>query len=135
MFIAFLAGSMESIVQASSSLIGAMTGPLLAVFVLGVMVPYVRRNGALWGVCLGLAFAWWLTVGSIVYPRVGDSFPVSNAQCLAPNATLMEKGSFDPPQTPEGILAFYHISFIWISAFGFVATMIIAVIVSAFFGE
>ncbi|XP_028966362.1 sodium-coupled monocarboxylate transporter 1 [Galendromus occidentalis] len=132
-FIAFLAGSMESIIQASSSLIGAMTGPLLAVFVLGITIPYVRKNGALWGVCLGLAFAWWLTLGSIIYPRSGDNLPVDNAQCLAPNATLLERGSFDPPKTPDGIMAFYHISFIWISALGFVATLIFAVAVSTFF--
>lgn len=134
-FIAFLAGSMDSIMQASSSLIGAMTGPLLAVFVVGVMVPFVRRNGAAWGVCLGLAFSWWLTLGSIIYPRMGDDLPVSNAQCLAPNVTLIEKGSFNSPLTPEGILAFYHISFIWISAVGFVVTLILSVLISALFGE
>lgn len=143
-FIAFLAGTMDSIVQASASLIGAMTGPLLAVFVIGMLVPYVRKNGAIYGIFLGLVFAWWLTLGSIIYPRAGDDLPTSNAQCAADNGThvsftpgdeLVSRGSFDPPAVPEGMLAFYHISFIWITGVGFVATLIISAIVTALFGK
>ncbi|OQR72568.1 sodium-coupled monocarboxylate transporter 1-like [Tropilaelaps mercedesae] len=144
-FIAFLAGTMDSIVQASSSLIGAMTGPLLAVFVMGMLVPYIRKNGAIYGVSFGLLFSWWLTIGSIMYPRQGDDLPTSNEQCLAvsdnatvtalPLSELVVHGSFDPPSTPEGMLAFYHISFIWISGVGFIVTLIFSTMITVLFGK
>ncbi|KAH7938576.1 hypothetical protein HPB49_025575 [Dermacentor silvarum] len=42
--IAFLAGTMESIMQAASSLVGALSGPLLAMFVLGIFFPCCKKK-------------------------------------------------------------------------------------------
>ncbi|XP_064489130.1 sodium-coupled monocarboxylate transporter 2-like [Ornithodoros turicata] len=127
--IAFLTGSMESIVQASSSLVGAMSGPLLAVFLLGMLAPVCRRKGALVGICTGLCFSWWLALGSILYPRESDELPTSTAGCTAFNQTITV-GSFVLPPEPQGILRFYHISYIWVTVIGFGTTMFVSLVVS-----
>lgn len=130
--IAFLTGTLESIVQASSSLVGAMSGPLLATFLLGVLFPCCRKKGVTVGVLLGMCFSWWLALGSIVYPRISDELPSSTAGCDSFNKTLT-MGSFELPPQPRGIMRFYHVSFIWVTIIGFGATMIVALLVSLTF--
>lgn len=130
--IAFLTGTMESIVQASSSLVGAMSGPLLGIFLMGIFFPFCKKKGALTGELVGLALSWWLALGSIVYPRDGDELPTSTAECPNLNQTLTT-GSLDGPETPSGILRFYHISFIWIGVIGFLTSVVVGLAVSIIF--
>ncbi|KAK8757990.1 hypothetical protein V5799_004377 [Amblyomma americanum] len=130
--IAFLTGTMESIIQASASLVGALSGPLLAIFVLGTFFPCVKKKGALAGIVLAITMSWWLALGSIMYPRDADDLPTSTARCTAFNQTLTA-GSFDPPPLPSGIFQFYHISFIWIGIVGFIVHMVVSLTVSLIF--
>lgn len=130
--IAFLTGTMESIIQASASLVGALSGPLLAIFVLGTFFPCVKKKGAVTGILTAMALSWWLALGSIVYPRDADDLPTSTAGCKEFNQTLTS-GSYEPPPLPTGIYQFYHISFIWIGIVGFLAHMIVSLTVSLIF--
>ncbi|XP_077539326.1 sodium-coupled monocarboxylate transporter 1-like [Haemaphysalis longicornis] len=130
--IAFLTGTMESIIQASASLVGALSGPLLAIFVLGTFFPCVKKKGAVTGILLAMALSWWLALGSIVYPRDADDLPTSTAGCTEFNQTITA-GSYEPPPIPTGIYQFYHISFIWIGIVGFLAHMVISLTVSLIF--
>lgn len=130
--IAFLTGTMESIIQASASLVGALSGPLLAIFVLGTFFPCVKKKGAVTGILLAMALSWWLALGSIVYPRDADDLPTSTAGCTEFNQTITA-GSYEPPPIPTGIYQFYHISFIWIGIVGFLAHMVISLAVSLIF--
>ncbi|XP_077486529.1 sodium-coupled monocarboxylate transporter 1-like [Amblyomma americanum] len=102
--VAFLTGTMESIVQASQSMVGALCGPLLAIFMLGTFFPCCKRKGALAGILVGIAMSSWLALGSIVYPRDGDDLPSSTAGCTEFNQTLTA-GSFAPPPRPRRALA------------------------------
>ncbi|XP_075551565.1 sodium-coupled monocarboxylate transporter 1-like isoform X2 [Dermacentor variabilis] len=130
--IAFLAGTMESIIQAASSLVGALSGPLLAMFVLGIFFPCCKKKGAITGTMAALAMSWWLSLGSIVHPREADDLPTSTAGCADFNQTITA-GSYDPPPIPSGIFRFYHISFIWISTIGFTTHMVVSLFVSLIF--
>uniref|UniRef100_A0A023GNF3 Putative sodium/solute symporter ixodes scapularis sodium/solute symporter n=1 Tax=Amblyomma triste TaxID=251400 RepID=A0A023GNF3_AMBTT len=130
--IAFLTGTMESIIQASASLVGALSGPLLAIFVLGIFFPCVKKKGALAGILLAITMSWWLALGSIIYSRDADDLPTSTARCTEYNQTLTA-GSFDPPPLPTGIFQFYHISFIWIGIVGFIVHMVVSLTVSLIF--
>ncbi|KAH6929333.1 hypothetical protein HPB50_026815 [Hyalomma asiaticum] len=130
--IAFLTGTMESIIQASASLVGALSGPLLAIFVLGTFFPCCKKKGAITGIIVAMATSWWLALGSIVYPRDADDLPTSTAGCTDFNQTITA-GSFDPPPLPSGIFQFYHISFIWIGIVGFMTHMVVSLAVSLVF--
>ncbi|KAH7947187.1 hypothetical protein HPB52_008195 [Rhipicephalus sanguineus] len=98
--VAFLVGSLKSIMQASTSLLGVTSGPLLAIFLLGVLAPCCKKTGALAGMLTGLIIASWLVIGSIVYPRPVDQLPSSTAGCSSFNETLT-LGSFEHPPTPR----------------------------------
>ncbi|XP_065294528.2 sodium-coupled monocarboxylate transporter 2-like [Dermacentor albipictus] len=130
--IAFLAGTMESIIQAASSLVGALSGPLLAMFVLGIFFPCCKKKGAITGTLAALATSWWLSLGSIVHPREADDLPTSTTGCADFNQTITA-GSYDPPPIPSGIFRFYHISFVWICTIGFTTHMVVSLFVSLIF--
>lgn len=130
--IAFLTGTMESIMQAAQSLVGALSGPLLAIFVLGIFLPCIKKKGAITGILAGLATSWWLCMGSIRNPREADDLPTSTAGCADFNQTITA-GSYDPPPIPSGIFRFYHISFIWTSTVGFTMHVAVSLLVSLIF--
>uniref|UniRef100_A0A224Z6X6 Sodium/solute symporter n=1 Tax=Rhipicephalus zambeziensis TaxID=60191 RepID=A0A224Z6X6_9ACAR len=130
--IAFLVGSMESIIHAASSLVGALSGPLLAIFTLGIFFPCCRKKGAITGCLAALATSWWLSLGSIMHPREADDLPTSTAGCVDFNQTITA-GSFDPRPIPSGIYRFYHISFIWIGTVGFTTHMVVSLVISLIF--
>lgn len=130
--IAFLTGTMESIMQAAQSLVGALSGPLLAIFVLGIFLPCIKKKGAITGILAGLATSWWLCMGAMKNPRETDDLPTSTAGCAHFNQTITA-GSYDPPPIPSGIFRFYHISFIWTSAVGFTMHVAVSLLVSLIF--
>nr|XP_037281084.1 sodium-coupled monocarboxylate transporter 2-like [Rhipicephalus microplus] len=130
--VAFLVGSLKSIMQASTSLLGVTSGPLLAIFLLGVLAPCCKKTGALAGMLTGLFVASWLVIGSIVYPRPVDQLPSSTAGCSSFNETLT-LGSLDPPPTPSGLNRFYHISFMWTHFVGFATSLVTSLVVSLIF--
>lgn len=51
--LAFLASTLGGLVQATASVFGALSGPTLGVFVLGVMFPHCGKRGAIAGVITG----------------------------------------------------------------------------------
>lgn len=130
--VAFLVGSLKSIMQASTSLLGVTSGPLLAIFLLGVLAPCCKKTGALTGMLAGLFVASWLVIGSIYYPRPIDQLPTSTAGCSSFNQTLT-LGSFEPPPTPSGLNHFYHISFMWTHFVGFATSLVTSLVVSLIF--
>ncbi|XP_070395776.1 sodium-coupled monocarboxylate transporter 1-like [Dermacentor albipictus] len=130
--IAFLAGATDSIVHATASLVGTLSGPLLAIFVLGIFFPCCRKKGAMAGILIGIAISSWLVLGSIVYPRQADALPTSTAGCPNFNRTI-HAGSYESPPAPSGILRFYHISFKWVVLVGFLTHMIVSLVVSLVF--
>ncbi|XP_077486528.1 sodium-coupled monocarboxylate transporter 1-like [Amblyomma americanum] len=134
MSIAFLAGVMESIVHATASLVGAMSGPLLAVFVLGIFFPCCKKKGAVVGILSAVITSSWLALGSIVHPRRPHILPTSTAGCTNFNQTITA-GSIEPPTTPNGIYRFYHISFMWVIVVGFLVHMVVSLAVSLIFGK
>nr|XP_054922622.1 sodium-coupled monocarboxylate transporter 1-like [Dermacentor andersoni] len=130
--IAFLAGATESIVHATASLVGALSGPLLAIFFLGIFFPCCRKKGAMAGILVGIAISGWQALGSIVYPRQADALPTSTAGCSNFNRTI-HAGSYESPPAPSGMLRFYHISFMWVVLVGFLTHMIVSLVVSFVF--
>lgn len=130
--VAFLVGTMDSIVQAATSLSGAMCGPMVAVFVLGFLFPCCKKKGAITGTAVAIIISGWLAFGSILHPRKPYTLPTTTAGCTHFNETITS-GSYEPPPWPSGINQFYHISFMWVAFVGFVVHMIVSLAVSLAF--
>lgn len=130
--IAFLSEVVPSIVQASSSLGGAMSGPLLAIFLLGVFFPCCRKKGVISGALVGVVVASWHALGAIAYPPESSGMPTSTSGCQDFNQTLT-LGSFKVRSVPSGILMFYQISYIWTGTIGFVFSFLVGLAVSLIF--
>ncbi|KAH7938030.1 hypothetical protein HPB49_019375 [Dermacentor silvarum] len=132
MSIAFLVGTMESIMQAVSSLGGALTGPQVAIFVLGLLVPCVKKKGVFSGTAVALLLTGWMALGSILYPRKHHTLPTTTAGCSHFNKTITS-GSYDPLPRPSGVYQIYHVSFMWFAFVGFVVHVAVSVAVSLVF--
>ncbi|KAH7947628.1 hypothetical protein HPB52_014803 [Rhipicephalus sanguineus] len=131
--VAFLVGTMESIVQAASSLSGALCGPMVAVFVLGFLFPCCKKKGAIVGTLVSIIISGWMALGSILYPRKPYALPTTTAGCSHFNETITS-GSYESPPWPSGIYQLYHISFMWVAFVGFVVDLIVSLAVSLAFG-
>nr|XP_050027167.1 sodium-coupled monocarboxylate transporter 2-like [Dermacentor andersoni]XP_054922405.1 sodium-coupled monocarboxylate transporter 2-like [Dermacentor andersoni]XP_054922406.1 sodium-coupled monocarboxylate transporter 2-like [Dermacentor andersoni] len=132
MSIAFLVGTMESIMQAVSCLGGALTGPQVAIFLLGLLFPCVKKKGVFAGTVAALMFTGWMALGSILYPHKHQNLPTTTAGCTHFNETITS-GSYDPLPRPSGVYQFYHISFMWFAFIGFTVHVTVSVTVSLLF--
>ncbi len=65
--LAFLCDPLGGILRALNSLIGALFGPLLALFLLGVMTKRGNRVGAIAGTVAGAVVISWIFIGSNVH--------------------------------------------------------------------
>ncbi|KAL3207350.1 hypothetical protein MRX96_039701, partial [Rhipicephalus microplus] len=130
--VAVLVGTMESIVQAASSLSGALCGPMVAVFVLGFLFPCCKKKGVIVGTFISIVISGWMSLGSILHPRKPYTLPTTTAGCSHFNETITS-GSYESPPWPSGIYQFYHISFMWVAFVGFVVHLIVSLAVSLAF--
>ncbi|XP_029017411.1 sodium-coupled monocarboxylate transporter 1 [Betta splendens] len=63
-----LASIMGGILQAAFSVFGVIGGPLLGLFILGLLCPFANSKGALSGLVSGLILSLWVTIGARIYP-------------------------------------------------------------------
>ncbi|XP_068611604.1 sodium-coupled monocarboxylate transporter 1-like [Brachionichthys hirsutus] len=63
-----LASAMGTMMQESDVIAGSTGGPLLGIFILGILCPFVNSKGALSGLLLGLAASFCVSIGGIIYP-------------------------------------------------------------------
>lgn len=136
--LAFGAGSMGGVLQASLTIFGVVGGPLLAVFTLGVGTTRANQRGVLIGLLIGLSFAFWIGFGGPKPPPV--PLPVTNEGCLKPNSTLvteslsliqdvlnatMTTATQATPAAPKEYFWLYRFSYLWFSVLGFVITLVV----------
>ncbi|XP_068162731.1 sodium-coupled monocarboxylate transporter 1-like isoform X2 [Antennarius striatus] len=84
-----LASAMGAMMQASVVVFGATGGPLLGVFTLGILCPFVTSKGALSGLLVGLAASSCVSIGGLIYPpspAMARPLPLTTAGCYF-NAT------------------------------------------------
>uniref|UniRef100_A0A0X3PTD1 Sodium-coupled monocarboxylate transporter 1 n=1 Tax=Schistocephalus solidus TaxID=70667 RepID=A0A0X3PTD1_SCHSO len=88
--VAFLLSIVSSgVLQISFSIFGAIGGPILTVFTLGIIMPFVNQWGGLIGFLASLATGLTLTVGALFsnYRQIPE-VPLTNANCST-NATAV----------------------------------------------
>lgn len=136
-----------AVLQLSMSLGAVTNGPLLGIFTMGVMFPWVHGTGAIIGGATGLTVMAWICAKAQTALASGElSFvtkPVDTQGCsytfvatdplsmLSINDTkvlVIEEEIIEPE------FAIYHISFMWYTLFGAIITIAISLIASFLVG-
>ncbi|KAJ8020199.1 Sodium-coupled monocarboxylate transporter 1 [Holothuria leucospilota] len=143
--VAFLVSALGGILPLTISLIGILNGPILGVFCLGIYFPWCNTKGAVSGMIFAVAFAFWLKIGSIIYPPYLDDPPLYVDQCpvLIENVTeLVTIGIAEttlwsqntitesPTETYSGIAKLYSFSYAYYTPLTCFLTIIVGLLVS-----
>ena len=147
--VTFLIRFMPGMLELAMVIGGVTNGPILAVFSLGMLVPWVGHTGALAGFLSGVTLSSWVAGGAQVYRSQlshtsisSPPFPNSTALCPA-NWSIVTNTTSDPGTVMEpggdtqlpGYLPIYELSYIWYSALGFWLTVLCALLVSLVRGQ
>ncbi|XP_018019225.2 sodium-coupled monocarboxylate transporter 1 [Hyalella azteca] len=135
---AVLASKLGGLVQATAAVFGALSGPVLGLFVLGVMVPHCSKKGAIAGGIFSTVVMVWLSIGSQFRGMVTVMLPLSIDEC-ADNSSLISTTqtlwTTTTTDLPEDITRpfdfFYGISYTYFSTVGCLSCIVVAVLVSA----
>ncbi|XP_030840353.1 sodium-dependent multivitamin transporter isoform X1 [Strongylocentrotus purpuratus] len=103
--LAFVASKMGSLVQMANTVLGALGGPILGVFTLGLLYKRSNTGGALIGMLVGTYISLWITIGALTH-QGEDNYVQQDAFWL------------------------YRVSFLWYSMFATMSTLIVGIIVS-----
>ncbi|XP_054739113.1 putative sodium-dependent multivitamin transporter [Anastrepha obliqua] len=132
---AFTAGSMGGVLQASLTIFGILGGPLLAVFTLGLCTTRANQRGVLVGLLLGLIFSFIIGFGGPKPPtptldfNVDSCVSANNSTLVAEALTQANNTSFNmatqQPASEESEIEYYwlyRLSYLWLSVIGFLIT-------------
>ncbi|XP_059618767.1 sodium-coupled monocarboxylate transporter 1-like [Phlebotomus argentipes] len=142
----FVVERLGQVLQLSMSLGSITNGPLLGVFTIGVMIPWVEGTGVLVGAVTSLVIMAWICLNAQVAIASGEltfpTKPVATNGCTytfvpgeAMSMLAVNVTEEIPPIPPEdqGFLI-YHISYLWYVLLGCVLTIIVSLIVSFIIG-
>ncbi|XP_013190264.2 putative sodium-dependent multivitamin transporter isoform X1 [Amyelois transitella] len=121
--LAFLAEYLGGVLQAALTIFGAVGGPLLGVFTLGMFTTYATELGACISLVTGMAMTLWISFGAPRPPI--RKLPLSTVGC-AVNGTII-----DPVEiNPDDYFYLYRISYMWTSPIGFLWVITVGSVVS-----
>ncbi|XP_028967632.1 sodium-coupled monocarboxylate transporter 1 [Galendromus occidentalis] len=131
--LAFLAGSVESLIKAAFAMSGALSGPLLGVFTLGMLAPRINGKSALLGLIVGQT----LCIAIVATSLTSDSrtLATSIGGCIdAPAGGLVNNStSIHALEDPAKATA-ARISYLLVPISGFCSTVLVAFMSVIFFG-
>lgn len=124
--LAFGAGLLGNVLQASLTIFGVVGGPLLGIFTLGVCTVRTNQRGVLVGFVLGLIFCFWIGFGGPKPPPT--PLPFSTSGCEVKNVTecancVMTEVMAEVHQKTE-YFWLYRLSYLWFCVLGFLITLI-----------
>lgn len=129
--------SFGQLLTAALGIFGAIGGPLLGVFTLGMLVPQANWKGAVVSLWLVLAFLLWITVGFYVYkpyipklPLYTDQCP-SNSSLLSTSTSVLTTVTSTAMQTDSDYSnSIYALSYLWYSLLAVLATLLLGMLIS-----
>ncbi|XP_008557489.1 putative sodium-dependent multivitamin transporter [Microplitis demolitor] len=137
--LAVLAQYLGSVLQTSLTIFGAVGGPLLGLFTLGMLFESSTQSGAILGTTVSLVFSLWISFGG---PRPAPpALPVSIEGCSNGTLLLLNQTLEMNHQTLHDYLHphvrsnseffyLYRLSYLWVSLIGLVLTITIGMITS-----
>lgn len=152
---AFMAARFEGVLQAAISIFGIVGGPLIGVYTMGFVFPFVNSWGALAGLISGLACTSWMFRGATDYraqnisTSIRNALSVSTAGCPETASSNISMNSTDsifitvsqtltalpqntthlPPTTIPGIVDFYSVSYLYYGCIGCAVTLVMGIVV------
>ncbi|XP_021049588.1 sodium-coupled monocarboxylate transporter 2 [Mus pahari] len=133
---AVVASLMGSVVQAALSIHGMCGGPMLGLFTLGLVFPFVNWKGALGGLLTGITLSFWVAIGAFIYPAPESKtlpLPLSTDHCVKRNTTT----TLAPQISSRPMLAdtWYSLSYLYFSAVGCLGCIAAGIIISFLTGK
>ncbi|XP_058794304.1 putative sodium-dependent multivitamin transporter [Phymastichus coffea] len=130
--IAFLAGSLGSLITLTVSITGSIAGPVLGIFTLGMFFEGANEKGAVVGIVTALLTCMWASFGQ-PRPKV-PPLPASTDGC---NFTVLPAGLSvaEPPRDPSSYFYLYRISYMWYSPMGATITLVVGYLASLLFDK
>lgn len=120
-----VAANLGGVLQAALSIFGMIGGPLLGLFSLSMFFPWANKWGAIFGHLGGLAFSFWIGMGAYIHKPYTPKAPLSVEGCPF-NVTT----SIGPPTVHPEVFPLYRLSYMWFSAAGCMAVIILGLIIS-----
>ncbi|KAF6733846.1 Sodium-coupled monocarboxylate transporter 1 [Oryzias melastigma] len=141
-----VASLMGGVLQAALSIFGMISGPLLGLYLLGMLFRTPNSTGGLVGMVTGLVLTLWVGIGGQVYPPTADKtnpLPLTTAGCnntmsqnyttatpWATSASLTTQSSFRPDIADS----WYSLSYVYLSLLGMLVTIVCGLLISAITG-
>ncbi|KAM9355881.1 solute carrier family 5 member 6 isoform 2-T5 [Pholidichthys leucotaenia] len=118
----------NSVLQVALEIFGMVGGPILGLFCLGMFFPWANSIGAVAGLFIGLAVAFWVGIGSITMrPPTLDCGVI----LLPDNTTAIQMAVSNVTQSkPSGLKRFYSLSYMWYSGFNCCTVILTGLIIS-----
>ncbi|XP_042863379.1 sodium-coupled monocarboxylate transporter 1-like [Penaeus japonicus] len=133
--LAFLGDHLGGILQGTIAITSAVSGPILAVFIMGLFLPFVNSKGANAALIIGSLVSLVFSLGPIALDMNPDLLPTSTDLCPA-NLTLPTPGSdvvsVSELQYPQKLLS---LSYTQIAPLGFVVSLTIGILISLITGR
>jgi len=123
--ITYLIRYMPGLLEAAMVVGGVVNGPIIGIFTVGMLLPWVNSRGATLGFMGSVLVTTWVAVGGNVYKRFNPytsqtslSVPNSTVGCPATWMDGWEPSPTVPPHPLPGHLDIYDISYVWYSLVG-----------------
>ncbi|GIY25711.1 sodium-coupled monocarboxylate transporter 2 [Caerostris darwini] len=129
-----------TVLQAALSITGALGGPILGIYTLGMFFPWPSAFAALTGLVSGLGVCIWICIGSILYkkPLETASFSVESCQDLYYNVTQSFQNMTSSTSIvvdKDYVLPLYRLSYLWYSGIGCIVVIVVGILISLFVGN
>ncbi|XP_004418075.1 PREDICTED: sodium-coupled monocarboxylate transporter 1 [Ceratotherium simum simum] len=139
-----VASLMGTLLQASLSIFGMVSGPLLGLFALGILVPFANSIGALAGLLTGFAVSLWVGIGSQLYPPLPERTMPLSLETHGCNSTYNGTNWMTTTEMPLSTSAFqvhnvertplmdnwYSLSYLYFSTLGTLVTFFVGMLIS-----
>ncbi|XP_015517323.1 putative sodium-dependent multivitamin transporter isoform X1 [Neodiprion pinetum] len=127
--VAYIAKNMGSLIQASLSITGAIGGPLLGIFTLGMFFESAEEIGSVVGTVISLALMCWTAFGQ---PRPAKvALAMSTSGCSANVTTVSLSTVRQVAVGDSSSFYLYRISYMWYAPLGLVVSVVVGLAVSS----
>ena len=133
--IRFMPGMMEAAIVIG----GVVNGPIIGVFSIGMLIPWVNSTGILVGFVGSLLTTIWIATGGTIYKhynpyvsRTSPPYPSNISGCPADWLSDYEPVITSDPAPLAGHIALYDISYIWYTTVGAGIILVLSLITSLF---
>ncbi|XP_031734188.1 sodium-coupled monocarboxylate transporter 1 [Anarrhichthys ocellatus] len=141
-----VASVMGDVLQAALSIFGMISGPLLGLYLLGMLFRTSNSIGGLVGMILGLVLTLWVGIGGQVYPQTSEKTNPLQVSTVGCNSTMGQNYTTTAPWTSAVTLtsqadvrppladSWYSLSYLYLSLLGTLTTIVCGLLVSMITG-